>query len=1585
MCDKALLCKLGLTTRDDVKKWVLNNHPDRGGKVDNGLFKEVKNCYSRKEFCDDPKLIKKAEKDKAEREAREAEEAEEEAEAAQRHAHKARWSREELIKRDHIYKCMRQTENWGKMMPKYKLDSSNFAPDQIEMNMAQASPKLAQLFRIIEQVDANDLATHGTYFKHFIFSDVKDGGYGAKILAGAFIAKGYKNLITAQKVPNQSALRLTLANTGADGKDKSFGLLSSTALFQTVFNQKFKKEVLTLYNKRPDNIHGANMRFIILDSGYKEGIDLFDVKYVHIFEPSMTIADLKQTVGRATRTCGQKGLNFEPNVGWPLYVYNYYIAIPPEIKDVYEASEPNLLRDPAKDKRVFDNKEKLKETTALYVGYDPTLLKLEEHLYKLAPVFSTDFPLTEQIHRVHDITYLYDMPEEAQMGGAGPDPIKCAGKCGKRSTNDIPATVDFLAQVYNKYKHNRAAIPAKNSREYFCTYMKTHPEYCEQINTEWAHRASLVPTMVFKKTAKAKNTTAKAKKSASLSPSPRLSPASASLSPASPRLSPASLSPAKSPSLSPASASLSPGMSPNEWVKQISDEELRKHLRFLGLPTKDQPKTRKGKEQKYLEMLEQYEINESPKYLEIGPKSPEYFDIMSSPTPYKNESPEYLEILSSPTPLGTGSRSRSRSTRTRSRSTGTRSRSTGSRSSTGTRKNKSASPLQDVLKQLDLVPYVAPIDEHEYAIEAYTGNVDPKLKQTKVGPPAKKLNFTQMRDFIKTNYAKDFTWEEIVIENRCVDPQAPAAPQAQAAQQGGASRIMKLNPTQKFVSTFFTPPSPYKGLLLWHSVGTGKCHAKDTEILMYDGTIKLVQDVLVGDRLMGDDSKPRTVLSLARGQDTLYDIIPVKGDKYTVNSEHILCLKYSSQGSITYLGERQKNLPYKATHIDKNTVTVKSKSFSTRTEAETYLGTFNDEDRTIEIEVKDYLKLSPSLKREFKGYRTGVEFTHKPVDFDPYIVGLWLGDGSKRDPVITSQDSKILKYLMNKVPQYGLKLVYQSKYDYRITSDGSKSSNAFLNTLRKYNILNNKHIPYDYKCNDHTGRLQLLAGLIDSDGSYSNKDKCYEITQKSDVLANDILFLARSLGFAAYKKSSHKSWTYKDVKKTNVYNRIHISGEGLEEIPVKLTRKQMVEVRLQKKNALLTGITVEKSCELGDYYGFTLDGNCRYLLGDFTVTHNTCTAIATATSSFERAGYTILWVTRNTLKSDVYKNMFDDVCHAGLAEKMTTKGLKIPDDPSLRRRLLSKNLIEPISYRTFSNLLTPGEHNVYMDMLKERNGPADILRKTLIVIDEAHKLYGGDLKASERPNMKILEKLLQKSYDTSGKDSARLLLMTATPFTNSPMELFKLVNLCKEDKAEYVTTQSTAFKAEYMDADNALTESGVKKLADKLSGYISYLNREQDPTQFAQPIMIEVPALMSHIVDPALRAELFKTSESKASKAETAKDKKTKEAKIKELTLELKKVKQTLKQTFEKKKTQCKTLKTKVDRDRCISVAKEEMSEELKIETARIKEEIAQIKAGIVRPDRAGLKALKERVETLKNSLNQEAMLVEKCKSIKLV
>ena len=52
------------------------------------------------------------------------------------------------------------------------------------------------------------------------------------------------------------------------------------------------------------------------------------------------------------------------------------------------------------------------------------------------------------------------------------------------------------------------------------------------------------------------------------------------------------------------------------------------------------------------------------------------------------------------------------------------------------------------------------------------------------------------------------------------------------------------------------------------------CHAKDHPILMFDGTLKPVQDIVEGDLIMGSDSTPRQVLSLCRGRDEMYRITP---------------------------------------------------------------------------------------------------------------------------------------------------------------------------------------------------------------------------------------------------------------------------------------------------------------------------------------------------------------------------------------------------------------------------------------------------------------------------------------------------------------------------------------------------------------------------------------------------------------------------------------------------------------------------------------------------------------------------------------
>ena len=76
-----------------------------------------------------------------------------------------------------------------------------------------------------------------------------------------------------------------------------------------------------------------------MDSGFKEGIDIYDIKYIHIFEPQTTLADKKQVIGRGTRTCGQKGLRFHPTKGWPLHVQIYDLSIPEELQDYFGGME----------------------------------------------------------------------------------------------------------------------------------------------------------------------------------------------------------------------------------------------------------------------------------------------------------------------------------------------------------------------------------------------------------------------------------------------------------------------------------------------------------------------------------------------------------------------------------------------------------------------------------------------------------------------------------------------------------------------------------------------------------------------------------------------------------------------------------------------------------------------------------------------------------------------------------------------------------------------------------------------------------------------------------------------------------------------------------------------------------------------------------------------------------------------------------------------------------------------------------------------------------------------------------------------
>jgi replicative DNA helicase len=113
------------------------------------------------------------------------------------------------------------------------------------------------------------------------------------------------------------------------------------------------------------------------------------------------------------------------------------------------------------------------------------------------------------------------------------------------------------------------------------------------------------------------------------------------------------------------------------------------------------------------------------------------------------------------------------------------------------------------------------------------------------------------------------------------------------------------------------------------------------------------------------------------------------------------------------------------------------------------------------------------------------------------------------------------------------------------------------------------------------------------------------IIQKNERLAKDIAYLARSLGFGVTECSVEKTCTNSNGinavngRITKTYHRISIYGKGLEEIPVVVPRKKTHE-RKQIKDVLVSRLSFEK-LKVDKYYGFSIDGNKRFLLKDCTV------------------------------------------------------------------------------------------------------------------------------------------------------------------------------------------------------------------------------------------------------------------------------------------------------------------------------------------------------------------------------------------------
>ena len=430
------------------------------------------------------------------------------------------------------------------------------------------------------------------------------------------------------------------------------------------------------------------------------------------------------------------------------------------------------------------------------------------------------------------------------------------------------------------------------------------------------------------------------------------------------------------------------------------------------------------------------------------------------------------------------------------------------------------------------------------------------------------------------------------------------------------------------------------------------CFAKDTKIPMFDGTTKLAQDISIGDVLIGDDGTPRKVLDTCKGRDEMFKVQQNKGVEYTVNSKHKLVLKFSGHKSIYKIGES-----FVVRWFDKS---IKSKKFEKMEEAVIFRDNLQFPDE-IEMLVEDYMKLGDSTKKFMMGFKSsGVVWPRKEVRLDPYIMGLWLGDGINNGKSFAANDTEILCRILEWCEKNEAELVHSGPYKFDVRrrngaqgrlaiSRGATSYdckgcsqkfssicdtpnkpydndtcrvaqfNPLKRALDSYNLIRNKHIPLDYIVNDRDTRLKVLAGLIDSDGHVSHEGKRVVIIQTNPKITEKIEFLVRSLGFTVSVTTSERknvSIFGGDPKDYKDIYRINISGEHLEEIPTILPRKKCAN-SIPNKDGLRTSIRVS-SVGQGDYYGWMVDCNKRFVLEDFTVVRNCdqmyCTQCHTAFS-----------------------------------------------------------------------------------------------------------------------------------------------------------------------------------------------------------------------------------------------------------------------------------------------------------------------------------------------------------------------------------
>lgn len=381
------------------------------------------------------------------------------------------------------------------------------------------------------------------------------------------------------------------------------------------------------------------------------------------------------------------------------------------------------------------------------------------------------------------------------------------------------------------------------------------------------------------------------------------------------------------------------------------------------------------------------------------------------------------------------------------------------------------------------------------------------------------------------------------------------------------------------------------------------CFRLDTRLILANGQEMEASNIGRGDQLMGDDGSPRTVLDVVTGIARLYEVrMKTSSTPLVVTGNHILCFKTTSRFCIVQCAYPEAFQVY---WLEGPSLQIKE--FQNRDDADSFasaLSVTNEcknvaEGTVFECTVEQYLELPKSVQKMLLAYNAPCLTFPVPVEenlpVDPYFLGLWLGCGIQNSVTIANKhEPEIVDFIAKHTASWDL---------------GGEST--LLDAMRGLGVVgpcgqtgpeaDRKHIPKHYLMGSRTTRLKVLAGLIDSGGSYNYVSHTLRLTQSpfwKERLFADVVFLARSLGIAVSEPEKCVPAPCHSVPKRVCY----ISGD-IQDVPLLVP----CNIPREQGGCCFSMHSIEDIIALPTpepYIGFLVDGNKRFLRSDFLVVHN---------------------------------------------------------------------------------------------------------------------------------------------------------------------------------------------------------------------------------------------------------------------------------------------------------------------------------------------------------------------------------------------